>query len=118
MRILRIPTNLEQKMCKIHLANSVEKPCDVGGFLSAVARICDTGYLQKKAKTGKWQKRWFETNAHYLTYYKVRMPKVRSSRSSTSVLSQLVDRVSPHYAIRDDVPSQPVSYFLWKIISP
>lgn len=30
-----------------------------------------TGYLQKKAKTGKWQKRWFETNAHYLTYYKV-----------------------------------------------
>lgn len=29
------------------------------------------GYLQKKAKTGKWQKRWFETNAHYLTYYKV-----------------------------------------------
>eukprot|EP00752_Nemacystus_decipiens_P009393 g8396.t1 len=29
-----------------------------------------SGYLQKKAKTGKWQKRWFETNAHYLTYYK------------------------------------------------
>ncbi|CAM9803594.1 unnamed protein product [Chrysoparadoxa australica] len=28
------------------------------------------GYLQKKAKTGKWQKRWFETNAHFLTYYK------------------------------------------------
>ncbi|CAM9212549.1 unnamed protein product [Discosporangium mesarthrocarpum] len=31
-----------------------------------------SGYLQKKAKTGKWQKRWFETNAHYLTYYKTK----------------------------------------------
>ena len=37
-----------------------------------------TGYLQKKAKTGKWQKRWFETNAHYRTYYKV--PNVHHSR--------------------------------------
>ncbi|KAG5192934.1 hypothetical protein JKP88DRAFT_268905 [Tribonema minus] len=31
-----------------------------------------SGYLYKKAKTGKWQRRWFETNAHFLTYYKTR----------------------------------------------
>jgi hypothetical protein len=31
-----------------------------------------SGYLEKKAKTGKWQKRWFETNAHFLTYYKTK----------------------------------------------
>ncbi|CAM9462822.1 unnamed protein product, partial [Hapterophycus canaliculatus] len=37
---------------------------------SLTSTIESTGYLQKKAKTGKWQKRWFETNAHYLTYYK------------------------------------------------
>lgn len=28
------------------------------------------GYLQKKTKQGKWQKRWFETNGIFLTYYK------------------------------------------------
>ena len=28
------------------------------------------GYLRKKSKTGRWQKRWFEANDHYLTYYK------------------------------------------------
>jgi hypothetical protein len=29
------------------------------------------GYLHKEARNGKWQKRWFETNGPYLTYYKV-----------------------------------------------
>lgn len=28
------------------------------------------GYLQKKTKAGKWQKRYFETNGVFLTYYK------------------------------------------------
>eukprot|EP01041_Mallomonas_annulata_P004957 gene4957-9917_t len=32
------------------------------------AVIC--GYLHKKTKDGRWQRRWFETNGHYLTYYK------------------------------------------------
>ncbi|CAM9411403.1 unnamed protein product, partial [Phaeothamnion confervicola] len=31
-----------------------------------------SGYLLKKAKTGKWQRRWFETQAHFLTYYKTK----------------------------------------------
>lgn len=30
------------------------------------------GYLFKKTRDGKWQKRWFETNGGFLTYYKVR----------------------------------------------
>ncbi|OQS05123.1 hypothetical protein THRCLA_02702 [Thraustotheca clavata] len=28
------------------------------------------GYLLKKTRNGKWQKRWFETNRCFLTYYK------------------------------------------------
>eukprot|EP00947_MAST-08B_sp_MAST-8B-sp1_P001718 g1718.t1 len=28
------------------------------------------GYLRKKSSKDKWQKRWFEANDHYLTYYK------------------------------------------------
>ncbi|CEG46450.1 hypothetical protein PHYSODRAFT_262765 [Plasmopara halstedii] len=28
------------------------------------------GYLFKKTREGKWQKRWFETNGCFLTYYK------------------------------------------------
>lgn len=31
-----------------------------------------TGYLFKKTRDGKWQKRWFETNGCFLTYYKVK----------------------------------------------
>ncbi|KAF0684290.1 Aste57867_23754 [Aphanomyces stellatus] len=30
----------------------------------------DLGYLLKKTRNGKWQKRWFETNGCFLTYYK------------------------------------------------
>ncbi|RLN72357.1 hypothetical protein BBJ28_00016814 [Nothophytophthora sp. Chile5] len=29
------------------------------------------GYLFKKTRDGKWQKRWFETNGCFLTYYKL-----------------------------------------------
>jgi len=28
------------------------------------------GYLKKKSRQARWQKRWFEANDHYLTYYK------------------------------------------------
>lgn len=30
-----------------------------------------SGYLYKKTRDGRWQRRWFETNGSYLTYYKV-----------------------------------------------
>ncbi len=30
-----------------------------------------SGYLYKKTRDGRWQRRWFETNGFYLTYYKV-----------------------------------------------
>lgn len=33
------------------------------------------GYLKKKSKQDKWQKRWFEANDHYLTYYKTPQSK-------------------------------------------
>lgn len=28
------------------------------------------GYLEKKTRDGRWQRRWFETNGCFLTYYK------------------------------------------------
>ena len=31
-----------------------------------------SGYLSKKTRDGRWQKRWFETSGIYLTYYKSR----------------------------------------------
>lgn len=31
-----------------------------------------SGYLYKKTRDNRWQKRWFETNGIYLTYYKSR----------------------------------------------
>jgi hypothetical protein len=37
----------------------------LSGFL-----LSSLGYLQKKTKHNKWQKRWFETNGCFLTYYK------------------------------------------------
>ena len=30
-----------------------------------------SGYLHKQTRDGRWQRRWFETNGVYLTYYKV-----------------------------------------------
>jgi hypothetical protein len=42
---------------------------------SAVATVAKPpdmrGYLKKKSRQDRWQKRWFEVNDHYLTYYKV-----------------------------------------------
>ena len=29
-----------------------------------------SGYLYKMTRDGRWQKRWFETNGNFLTYYK------------------------------------------------
>jgi hypothetical protein len=31
-----------------------------------------SGYLYKKTKDGRWQKRWFESNGNFLAYYKSR----------------------------------------------
>jgi len=43
---------------------------DAGSVPGDIVAI--SGYLQKKTRDGRWQKRWFETNGCFLTYYKVR----------------------------------------------
>lgn len=44
------------------------------------------GYLLKKSKEGAWQKRFFETNGSYLTYYKTkRMTKLLAALSLADV---------------------------------
>lgn len=46
---------------------------DVATRAPRTERVCACeGYLFKKTRDGKWQKRWFETNGCFLTYYKVR----------------------------------------------
>ena len=45
-----------------------------------------SGYLLKKTREGRWQKRWFETNGVYLTYYKSkRMEKLLAALSLPQV---------------------------------
>ncbi len=41
-----------------------------GGFVPQADESALSGYLYKKTRDGRWQKRWFETNGVYLTYYK------------------------------------------------
>ncbi|KAJ8605894.1 hypothetical protein CTAYLR_000612 [Chrysophaeum taylorii] len=44
------------------------------------------GYLHKLTKEGTWQKRWFETNGCFLTYYKSkRMTKLLAALSLPQV---------------------------------
>ena len=51
------------------------------------------GYLRKKSSKGRWQRRWFEASAHYLTYYKVRHRGLYTSvLSHESVFEILVPR--------------------------
>lgn len=45
-----------------------------------------SGYLYKRTRDGRWQKRWFETNGVYLTYYKTRkMEKLLAALSLPQV---------------------------------
>jgi hypothetical protein len=45
-----------------------------------------SGYLYKKTRDDRWQKRWFETNGVYLTYYKSRkMEKLLAALSLPQV---------------------------------
>jgi hypothetical protein len=45
-----------------------------------------SGYLYKQTKDGRWQRRWFETNGNYLTYYKSRkMEKLLAALSMPQV---------------------------------
>lgn len=48
---------------------------EVGGDDAQVVQggggdLAISGYLLKKSKDGIWQRRYFETNGNYLTYYK------------------------------------------------
>lgn len=44
------------------------------------------GYLYKKSSSGEWQKRYFETNGNYLTYYKTqKMTKLLAALSIPQV---------------------------------
>lgn len=53
-----------------HTLTKLRSPyTDFGAVAGDIVTI--SGYLQKKTRDGRWQKRWFETNGCFLTYYKV-----------------------------------------------
>jgi len=60
-----------------------------GGMNDYALHADDTllnGYLHKKTREGKWQKRWFEINGIYLTYYKSKkMEKLLAALSLAQV---------------------------------
>jgi hypothetical protein len=43
---------------------------DTSVLQSGGGDLAISGYLLKKSKDGLWQRRYFETNGNYLTYYK------------------------------------------------
>ncbi|KAJ1402046.1 hypothetical protein B484DRAFT_457854 [Ochromonadaceae sp. CCMP2298] len=53
---------------------------------SSESENTQSGYLYKKTRDDRWQKRWFETNGVYLTYYKSRkMEKLLAALSLPQV---------------------------------
>lgn len=57
-----------------------------GDFVSHNDESALSGYLYKKTRDNRWQKRWFETNGVYLTYYKSRkMEKLLAALSLPQV---------------------------------
>lgn len=56
------------------------------GFAESIVEESISGYLYKKTRDGRWQRRWFETNGVYLTYYKSRkMDKLLAALSLPQV---------------------------------
>lgn len=52
------------------MTDSIDNPLLPGSSEVEEDALYMCGYLFKEARNGKWQKRWFETNGPYLTYYK------------------------------------------------
>jgi hypothetical protein len=56
------------------------------GLADSIVEETISGYLYKKTRDGRWQRRWFETNGVYLTYYKSRkMDKLLAALSLPQV---------------------------------
>jgi len=53
-------------------------------------------YLYKKTRDGRWQKRWFETNGCFLTYYKVCAERMEHGASAW-VLAERVGGLVVHF---------------------
>lgn len=72
---------------------STEQPSVSPDFVHLQEEAVLSGYLYKKTRDGRWQRRWFETNGVYLTYYKVRY------HSLFSLSLSLIPHNSSHFRI-------------------
>ena len=72
--VLTDPTSIDEDSERGSVSS--DRPSSVGSAVSATLMKGDggmlSGYLSKKTRDGRWQKRWFETSGVYLTYYKSR----------------------------------------------
>jgi hypothetical protein len=68
-----------------------------------------SGYLYKKTREGRWQKRWFETNGVYLTYYK--SWKMEKLLAALSLLQVSEVKIMP--TVQGDTDSKPGLFALW-----
>mmetsp|Transcript_10164 Transcript_10164/g.9105 ORF Transcript_10164/g.9105 Transcript_10164/m.9105 type:complete len:201 (-) Transcript_10164:24-626(-) len=74
------------------------RPSDIN--ISPADDTVISGYLYKKTRDGRWQRRWFETNGFYLTYYKSKkMDKLLAALSLTQVGE--ITLLSPTAMIQD-----------------
>ena len=67
------------------------------------------GYLHKLTRDGKWQRRWFETNGSFLTYYKSkRMTKLLAALSLPQCGAiRCVDKAPEPAATTSPLPAPP-----------
>ncbi len=65
------------------------------------------GYLRKKNKNQHWQKRWFEANDHYLTYYK--------DQNSEKLLACIDLRLVAEIDVGDGTPRPDIGCFYIKL---
>jgi len=52
--------------------NSTNSRSNSGDIIVSASASSISGYLYKQTRDGRWQRRWFETNGTFLTYYKSR----------------------------------------------
>jgi hypothetical protein len=59
-------------------------------------------YLSKRTRDGRWQKRWFETNGFYLTYYKSR----RKEKLLASLWMPQVGEIKVMKDLKDEIGTE------------
>jgi hypothetical protein len=75
----------------------VDGDADENGLDSSIDSSGYSGYLYKMTRDGRWQRRWFETNGVFLTYYKSRKREKLLAALSLPQVGQIdLKQYGPH----------------------